>query len=116
ALAADAEVPFGGAVAQTITQIRNRLDDDRRRHSLDDHVEELPRLLEPTLGALAFGDNLVRGNPTAACHGLIDDGDDAAVAELDCYRECLAGLERGAQIGIVALGIERKCAGGDAGG
>ena len=64
-----AEIFLGGAVDQQIPQIGILLHDDRRRHVLDDRIEERAGLLEFALGPLALGNVLVRRHPAAACIG-----------------------------------------------
>ena len=59
------------------------LDDDRRRHILDDRVEEDAGAFELAFRPLALGDVLMRRHPAAILHRLIDDRDDAAVLQLD---------------------------------
>ena len=112
--AVDAEIFFGGAVDQAVAQARNVLDDDRRRHVLDDGVEERAGMLELALGHFAFRNVFVRRDPAAAFDRLVDDVDDAAVGQFDVDDKGAAALERSAQLVVVAGGIEREGAGGDA--
>ncbi len=103
------QILLGRAVDQQISQVRNALHDDGRRHVLDDPVEERSRALELALVQIAFGNVFVSRHPTAAFHRLVYDGDRAAIFELDVKGKSPALLERLAQIRFVDLWVERKC-------
>ena len=80
----DAEIFFGRAVDQQIAQVGNVLDDDRRRHVLDDRVEERARALKLALGTIALRHVFMRRHPAAAFHRLVHDRDGAAVLAIRC--------------------------------
>src|SRR5664279_5202351 len=95
-----AEKLLGGAIDQPVAQIRNVLDDDRRRHVLENRIEEAARLLQFALGAFALGDVVVGRHPAAIFHRRVDDGDGAPVVQFHIVRECVALIDRRAQVGF----------------
>ena len=113
--ARETEMFFAGLVDQKIAQAREFLDDDVRRYIVDDRIKKRPCANQLVLGALAFGDVLMRRHPAAAFDRLIDGVDDAAVPQFDVEPEALALLERRAQFAVVARRIERERAGCNAG-
>ena len=67
--AVDAEIFFGGAIDQHVAQILRALHDDRRRHVLDDGVEERAGMFKVALGFFAFRNVFMHRHPTAALIG-----------------------------------------------
>lgn len=110
--AVDAEIILGRAIDQKILQVRSVLDDDRRRHVLDNHVEEAAGTDQFAFGALALGDVLMRSHPAAFAGRLIDHRDDAAIRHFDFKCMDVAMIQRGAQIGLILLWVVRQRPGG----
>ena len=69
------------ALARILCRVRYVLHQYRGGNMLDDGVEEFLRAMKLFLGALAFGNVVMRRHPAAARHRQVHDGNRTAIAQ-----------------------------------
>ena len=101
---------LAGAIDQLVALVAGVLDDQRRRHVLDDGVEERLGATKLAFGAQTLGDVLVGRDPAAAIDRCIPDRDGAPVGQHHGARFDLAALgELGGEFfGVAVEGAGRK--------